>query len=76
MRDILKAAGHTALFVTHNQAEAFALADRIGVIDDGRLAQWDTPYNLYHRPANAFVADFVRRDALADERRRALERGR
>ncbi|MBO7793644.1 ABC transporter ATP-binding protein [Burkholderia pseudomallei] len=76
VRDILKAACHTALFVTHNQAEAFALADRIGVIDDGRLAQWDTPYNLYHRPANAFVADFVRRDALADERRRALERGR
>lgn len=76
VRDILKAAGHTALFVTHNQAEAFALADRIGVIDGGRLAQWDTPYNLYHHPANAFVADFVRRDALADERRRALERGR
>ncbi|WP_323122238.1 ABC transporter ATP-binding protein [Burkholderia alba] len=76
LRDILKATGHTAILVTHNQAEAFAIADRIGVMQDGAIAQWDTPYNLHHRPANAFVADFVRREALAEERQRALTRGR
>lgn len=76
LRDILKHTGHTAILVTHNQAEAFAIADRIGVMKDGRLAQWDTPYALHHHPASPFVADFVRRDALADERARALARGR
>jgi len=76
LRDILKRTGHTAILVTHNQAEAFAIADRIGVMQHGRLAQWDTPYALHHAPASAFVADFVRRDALADERARALARGR
>ncbi|MGU7772526.1 ABC transporter ATP-binding protein [Burkholderia sp. MR1-5-21] len=76
LRDILKRTGHTAILVTHNQAEAFAIADRIGVMQHGKLAQWDTPYALHHHPASAFVADFVRRDALADERARALARGR
>ncbi|WP_126285462.1 ABC transporter ATP-binding protein [Burkholderia stagnalis] len=76
LRDILKRTGHTAILVTHNQAEAFAIADRIGVMQHGRLAQWDTPYALHHAPASAFVADFVRRDVLADERARALARGR
>ena len=47
VREILKATGHTAILVTHNQAEAFAIADRIGVMS-GRIAQWDTPYNLHH----------------------------
>jgi iron(III) transport system ATP-binding protein len=45
--------------VTHNQHEAFAVADEIGVIQQGRLLQWDTAYNLYHRPADTYVADFV-----------------
>ncbi len=76
LRDILKATGHTAILVTHNQAEAFAIADRIGVMRDGAIAQWDTPYRLHHHPADAFVADFVRRETLAEERQRALARGR
>ena len=76
LREILKRTGHTAMLVTHNQAEAFAIADRIGVMKDGQLAQWDTPYALHRHPANPFVAEFVRRDALADERARALARGR
>jgi iron(III) transport system ATP-binding protein len=76
LRDILKTTGHTAILVTHNQAEAFAIADRIGVMRDGALAQWDTPYTLHHRPATPFVADFIRREALAEERQRALARGR
>ncbi len=59
VRDILKQQGTTAILVTHDQSEAFAVADEIGILDRGQLAQWDTPYNLYHRPANHVVADFI-----------------
>lgn len=59
IRDILKQQGITALLVTHDQAEAFAVADEIGVMRQGRLEQWDSAYNLYHRPASRFVAEFV-----------------
>jgi iron(III) transport system ATP-binding protein len=59
VREVLKASGATAILVTHDQAEAFAMADEIGVLHEGRIQQWDTPYDLYHRPANRFVADFV-----------------
>ncbi|MEJ7931147.1 ABC transporter ATP-binding protein [Ramlibacter sp. AN1015] len=59
IRAILKAAGATALFVTHDQMEAFAIADAIGVMHEGRLHQWDDAYSLYHRPATRFVADFI-----------------
>lgn len=59
LREIIKASGATAVLVTHDQHEAFAMADEIGVIRDGRIEQWDSAYNLYHRPANRFVADFV-----------------
>jgi len=59
VRDILKEDGVTAILVTHDQNEAFAIADSIGVLHEGRLSQWDTAYNLYHTPANRFVADFV-----------------
>jgi len=59
LRDIIKASGATAILVTHDQHEAFAMADEIGVLHEGRIQQWDSAYNLYHRPANRFVADFV-----------------
>jgi iron(III) transport system ATP-binding protein len=59
VRDIIKASGATAVLVTHDQQEAFAMADEIGILHQGRIQQWDSPYNLYHRPANRFVADFV-----------------
>jgi iron(III) transport system ATP-binding protein len=59
VRSILRAEGATAILVTHDQHEAFALGDEIGVMHDGKIQQWDTPYNLYHRPSNRFVADFV-----------------
>ncbi|QDQ29374.1 ABC transporter ATP-binding protein [Chitinimonas arctica] len=59
VRDILKSRGITALLVTHDQHEAFALADKIGVMAEGRLLQWDSAYALYHEPADRFVADFV-----------------
>jgi len=59
LRSILKQTGTTALFVTHDQQEAFALGDAIGVMHHGRLEQWDSPYELYHRPATRFVAEFI-----------------
>ncbi len=59
LRDIIKASGATAILVTHNQDEAFAIADEIGIMHEGRIQQWDSAYNLYHQPANRFVADFV-----------------
>ncbi len=59
LRDLLKLTRSTALLVTHDQYEAFALADTIGVMEDGRIAQWDTAYRLYHEPATRSVADFV-----------------
>ncbi|MBC7857348.1 MAG: ABC transporter ATP-binding protein [Burkholderiaceae bacterium] len=59
VRSILRAEGATAILVTHDQHEAFALGDEIGVMYEGKIQQWDTAYNLYHRPANRFVADFI-----------------
>ncbi|WP_066704097.1 ABC transporter ATP-binding protein [Curvibacter delicatus] len=59
VRSILKAAQATALFVTHDQLEAFAIGDTIGVMHEGQLHQWDDAYTLYHRPATRFVADFI-----------------
>jgi iron(III) transport system ATP-binding protein len=59
IRGILKAAQATALFVTHDQLEAFAIGDVIGVMHEGQLHQWDDAYTLYHRPATRFVADFI-----------------
>jgi iron(III) transport system ATP-binding protein len=59
VRDILKATGTAAILVTHDQHEAFAVADVIGIMHEGQIDQWDTPYNLYHRPVTRQVADFV-----------------
>jgi len=59
VRDILKEVGTTAVLVTHDQHEAFAIADQIGVMQNGVIVQWDQAYNLYHRPASRFVADFI-----------------
>ena len=59
VREILKAAGTTALFVTHDQLEAFAIGDMIGVMHEGLLHQWDDAYTLYHRPITRFVANFI-----------------
>jgi len=63
MRDeierILRSTGTTTVFVTHDQEEAFTLADRVGVLHAGRLEQLDTPQQVYHRPATRFVAAFV-----------------
>jgi iron(III) transport system ATP-binding protein len=59
LRDMLKGHGTTTLLVTHDQYEAFAMADVIGVMEQGRIAQWDEAYRLYHHPDSRSVADFV-----------------
>jgi iron(III) transport system ATP-binding protein len=59
VRNILKQEKLTAILVTHDQHEAFAIADNICVMDEGRIQQQDTGYNLYHQPANRFVANFI-----------------
>ncbi len=59
VREILKSYSITTLLVTHDQHEAFALADEIGVVRAGRIEQWSSAYDLYHRPKTRFVADFV-----------------
>ena len=59
VRGILKSLQITALFVTHDQFEAFSIGDLIGVMNKGVLEQWDDAYTLYHRPATRFVADFI-----------------
>ena len=63
MRDevekILRATGTTAIFVTHDQEEAFTIADQVGVLDQGRLEQVGAPEVIYHNPATPFVAEFV-----------------
>ncbi|MEY4750278.1 MAG: hypothetical protein RIQ60_2492 [Pseudomonadota bacterium] len=64
LRSLLKAAGTTALLVTHDQHEAFAIADEIGVMSDGGIQQWAGAYQLYHQPVNRFVADFVGQGAF------------
>ncbi len=64
VRDILKEYGTTALFVTHNQNEAFAVADRIGVMYNGEILQWDSARNLYHQPVSPRIAEFVGEGAL------------
>jgi iron(III) transport system ATP-binding protein len=71
VREIIRASGATAVMVTHDQAEAFAMADEIGVVNGGRIQQWDTAYNLYHRPANRFVADFVGQGVFLPAKARA-----
>ena len=59
VHNILKETGTTGLLVTHNQQEAFAMADRVGVMVDGQLQQWSSPYALYHEPATRHIATFV-----------------
>ena len=59
LKELQKKLKITIVYVTHDQEEAFALSDRIMVINDLRIAQTDTPHNIYHHPADAFVKRFV-----------------
>ncbi|MDV6316891.1 ABC transporter ATP-binding protein [Idiomarina sp. HP20-50] len=64
VRRLLKEEGITTLLVTHDQQEAFAMADKAGVMYSGQLLQWETPYALYHQPTHQLVADFIGRGVL------------
>ncbi|MGP5361178.1 ABC transporter ATP-binding protein [Psychrobacter celer] len=66
VRDILKRTNTTAILVTHDQNEAFAIADKVGVMHQGKLVQWATPSELYHKPVSPFVAEFVGEGAMID----------
>ncbi len=59
VRALLKATGTTAVLVTHDQQEAFAVADYVAVLAQGRVQQWGTPMALYHEPVNRLVANFL-----------------
>ena len=75
LRTLLKQTGTTVLMVTHDQSEAFAMADRIGVVERGRILQWDSAQALYRRPADRFVADFIGRGSLVPASALGLEGG-
>lgn len=64
LRSILKSTSTTALVVTHDQAEAAAISDVIGVMSNGRIEQWAPAAELYHRPANRWVAGFIGRGTV------------
>ncbi|RPI60831.1 MAG: ABC transporter ATP-binding protein, partial [Planctomycetaceae bacterium] len=59
LRQLVKSTGATAVYVTHDQKEALSMADRIAVMDAGKIVQIGTPQEIYHRPASTFVADFL-----------------
>lgn len=59
LRALLKRIGMTALYVTHDQEEAFAIADRLAILNEGQVEQVGTPAQVYHHPENAFVARFL-----------------
>jgi ABC-type Fe3+/spermidine/putrescine transport system ATPase subunit len=59
IRQLQQQLGKTAIYVTHDQEEALAISDRIAVMEGGRIQQIGTPLEIYHHPANRFVADFV-----------------
>ncbi len=80
VREILKQQNATAILVTHDQHEAFNIADVVGLMVRGTIEQWDTPYNLYHEPATRFVADFIGQGTflpgtVVDDNRVQLELG-
>jgi len=74
LRRVLKQVQATALLVTHDQEEAFVLADRVAVMRAGRIEQVDPPAALYQRPANTFVARFLGFQNLLPVRQDPLER--
>jgi len=64
IRRICKSANLTSVYVTHDQKEALAIADRIAVMREGRIEQVGTPSDLYHRPTSDFIAEFIAQDPL------------
>ncbi|WP_323842097.1 MULTISPECIES: ABC transporter ATP-binding protein [unclassified Moraxella] len=59
VKELLKSQNVISILVTHDQNEAFCMADMVGIMSDGKLQGWDTPTNLYYRPANEQIAKFI-----------------
>lgn len=59
LRELHDRTGHTTLFVTHDQEEALELADRVAILNDGRIEQVDTPDDIYDHPRTAFICEFL-----------------
>ncbi len=66
VRALLKDIGATCLLVTHDLQDAFTFGERVGVMNNGAIEQWDTAYRLYHQPATRFVADFIGEGVFLD----------
>jgi len=66
LRDILKGAAQTALYVTHDQEEAFTIADRVVILGEGKTAQIGTPQQIYYHPNSPYVAHFLGMTNLLD----------
>ena len=64
IRELQLASGTTAIYVTHDQEEAFSISDRVAIMKEGRIRQLGTPESLYRRPVDRFVANFVGFDTL------------
>jgi iron(III) transport system ATP-binding protein len=75
IRRICKKAGCTTIYVTHDQKEALSIADRIAVIEQGRIAQIGTPAELYNKPGSRFVAEFIGQTNVLPGRVLQQERG-
>lgn len=73
IKDLLKTQGVGAILVTHDQNEAFAMADVVGVMADGRLCQWGSPYELYHNPKNRAVAGLIGEGVFIERGRQEFE---
>jgi len=67
LKEIQKRLGVTTVYVTHDQEEALSLSDRIAVIDKGKIMQYGSPKELYFKPQNRFVADFVGKANFIEE---------
>ncbi len=59
VKALLKEEGTTAILVTHDHQEAFMMASKIGVMHQGKIMQWDSPFNLYHNPISKHIANFL-----------------
>jgi iron(III) transport system ATP-binding protein len=70
LRDILKTAGTSAIFVTHDQEEALSVSDQVAVMRKGKVEQWGTPEEIYLEPASRFVAEFVTQANFIPAKRR------
>jgi ABC-type Fe3+/spermidine/putrescine transport system ATPase subunit len=66
LKKLIRKVGISALYVTHDQEEAFVISDTVIVMERGRILQYATPDEIYNRPANQFVASFIGRSALVD----------